>query len=114
MSEQTLIRALEKIKVIVDEALGSKSKPVRRAKVEKKGGAESNSSSALPDHIIGLHDNGFMKQPKTALEVHTKLQSTYHCDSNRVAVALLRLHKKRALRKTSKTAGKRKQVAYVW
>jgi predicted transcriptional regulator len=58
--------------------------------------------------------SGFFKQPKTVVEVHEKLQSSYHCEVNRVSMALLRLHKKRALRKTSKTVGKRKQVAYVW
>ena len=55
-----------------------------------------------------------MKQPKTGDEVHAKLQPSYHCDVNRVKVAMLRLHKRRSLRKTSKTVGNRKKVAYVW
>jgi hypothetical protein len=72
-------------------------------------------TAARPDHIVSLREAGFFKEPKTAVEVHAKLQSSYHCDVNRVAVALLRVHKnKRALRKTSKIVGKRKQVAYVW
>jgi len=70
--------------------------------------------SALPAHISKLRDHGFFKSPKTAVEVRGKLQPTYHCDLDRVSMALLRLHKRRSLRKTTKLVGKRKQIAYVW
>ncbi len=113
MSDETLVAALEKIRAIIDEALAHRTRRVRTQKPEGKGNPKSKTSSALPNHIISLRDSGFLKQPKTADEVHAKLQPTYHCEPNRVAVALLRLHKKRALRKTSKTVGKRKLVAYV-
>jgi hypothetical protein len=69
---------------------------------------------ALPAHIIKLKDQGFFRTPKTGTEVREKLQPAYHCDADRVAMALLRLHKRKQLRKTTKRAGAKKQVAYVW
>jgi hypothetical protein len=114
MSEEALIGVLEKIRAIIDEALTRETRPARKAKRRKGGDHDSKVSSTLPNYILGLRDSGFFKQPKTVVEVHEKLQSSYHCEVNRVSMALLRLHKKRALRKTSKTVGKRKQVAYVW
>jgi hypothetical protein len=116
MTEQRLIEALEEIKTIIDQALNDKP---RRARAHTKESKTKSSPSkkeraGLPEHILKLRDAGFMKQPKTANEVHEKLQSSYHCDVNRVAMALLRLRKRGLLRKASKVSGKRKQVAYVW
>ncbi len=113
MTDQALIDALKKIRVIIDQALTHKSSRARASKPEATA-SRSAASSKLPDHILGLRDSGFMKQPKTGDEVHAKLQPSYHCDVNRVEVAMLRLHKRRLLRKTSKTVGNRKKVAYVW
>lgn len=113
MSEQVLVDALERIRTIINQVLASKPRRPRSAKPEGKA-SKAKTSSTLPDHILSLRDSGFLKQPKTRDEIHAKLQSSYHCAENRVAVALLRLHKKRLLRKTSKTVGKRKHVAYVW
>ena len=114
MSEQTFIRVLEQIRTIIDDALGSGSRPAKKAaRREKAKPVSAKSASALPDHILVLKQSGFFKQPRTAVEDHEKLQSHYPCELNRVAVALLRLHKKRAVRKTSKTVGERKQIAYV-
>jgi hypothetical protein len=48
------------------------------------------------------------------VDVREKLQPTYHCDVDRVAMALLRLHKRKQLRKTKKAVGKKRLIAYVW
>lgn len=113
MTDQALVDALERIRTIIDQALAHKPRRAQSTKSETPT-AMSKKSSKLPDHILSLRDAGFMKQPKTGDEVHAKLQPIYHCDQNRVEVAMLRLHKKRLLRKTSKTVGKRNKVAYVW
>lgn len=68
----------------------------------------------LSDHILELRDKGFFAQPKTAEETHAKLQVTYHCELNRVEVALLRLSKRKQLRRASKLVGKKKYQAYAW
>lgn len=83
----------------------SSQKPTKQKVVKDK--------KSLPDHIIGLRDKGFFTQPKTADEVHKKLQSIYHCEPNRVSVALVRLGGK-SLRKASKKIGGKKYKAYVW
>jgi hypothetical protein len=69
--------------------------------------------AALPDHILKLRDSGFFDSPKTTGEVHERLQSKYPCEPDRVAMALLRLQRRRELRKSSKANGGKKQVAYV-
>jgi hypothetical protein len=68
---------------------------------------------ALPKRIIELRNSGFFSVPRTAREVHESLRSTYPCEVDRVAMALLRL-KKKELRKASKVVDGKKQVAYVW
>jgi hypothetical protein len=113
MTDQALVDALKKIRAIIDQALTHKPGRARASKPEAKA-PRAAASSKLPDHILGLRDSGFMKQPKTGDEVHAKLQPSYHCDVNRVEGAMLRLHKRRLLRKTSKIVGNRKKVAYVW
>ena len=52
--------------------------------------------------------------PRTAREVQEKLQPSYPCDVDRIAMALLRLNERKELRKASKVVDGRKQVAYVW
>lgn len=74
----------------------------------------SSRNNSLTNHIVALRDASFFKQPKTAPEVHAKLQQNYPCEPNRVAVALFRLHKNKGLRITSKKIGKKKLQAYVW
>jgi hypothetical protein len=114
MTEAVLIESLRKIRDLVDEALaGVSSKPSRKPRSRAPASDNKQPTDGLPGHISRLRDEGFFKQPQTAAEVHAKLQSSYHCDLNRVAVALLRLFKKRVLRKTSKTVGGKPQVAYV-
>ncbi len=73
-----------------------------------------SSKQSLSDHIIELRDDGFFSQPKTAEETHTKFSGKYHCELDRVAMALLRLAKRKELRKASKTANNKKYKAYVW
>lgn len=80
----------------------------------KKGEVVTGSGTRLPKHILALREKDFFKQPKTSSEVHAKLRPSYPCDLNRVAVALVRLHKRRMLRKTSKLVDKKRLTAYVW
>lgn len=97
---------------------------LRLRRLEAAAGLESKSGKApsqkpssartLPDHIIALRDSHFFSAPRTAEEVHKKLQATYHCEPNRVAVALSRLASKKRLRKASRRAGGRSYKAYVW
>jgi len=69
---------------------------------------------SLPDHILDLRQEGYFSIPRTGQETHQKLCERYHCERNRVDVALLRFAEKRQIRKASKAGDKRKQVAYVW
>lgn len=73
-----------------------------------------NDKHKLSDHIMVLRDKGFFVQPKTAEETHKKLQESYHCELNRVAVALLRLSKRKQLRRASKIIEKKSYQAYAW
>jgi hypothetical protein len=68
----------------------------------------------LTEHMIEFRKKGFFAQPKTAEETHAKLQQSYHCDPNRVAVALFRLSKRRQLRRATKVVNKKEYQAYVW
>jgi hypothetical protein len=112
ISERALISALRQIKDLAEEALNDRHSG--RSRTMTKPSARPTSGGSLPDHLLRQRDRGFFKEPKTAAEVHTKLKSDYHCDINRVAVALLRLHKRKQLRRTSKTVGGKKQTAFVW
>jgi len=69
---------------------------------------------SLPDRIIDLRDKSFFSQPKTAEDVHKKLQDTYHCELNRVSMALLRLAKRKQLRRATKKVQGRLHQAYAW
>jgi len=115
MNIARLVDALQQIKALADAALQGKAisrkRPAPRvpAKPTKSGGANT-----LTDHILRLKDGGFFRQAKTAKEVHTKLQSQYVCELNRVMMALLRLQRRKLLRKATKMEGKKKQTAYVW
>jgi len=76
--------------------------------------AASKGKRRLTDHIIEFREKGFFAQAKTAEETHAKLQKSYHCDLNRVAVALFRLSKRRQLRRATKVVDKKEYQAYVW
>lgn len=102
---QDIVRRVEKLE---KEVLKSRNLK------EKKLAVKTGTNNSLGDRIIALRDSGFFKQPKTGQEVHAKLQSSYACEYDRVAMALLRLLKRKLLRVTSKNVGKKKLKAYVW
>src|SRR5260370_41807817 len=91
-------------------------KPVRPGGVREIGPLPVGNidPKGLPAHILALRENGFFREPRTAGEVHTKLSETYHCLSNRVQMALLRMQRKRELRKATKRIGDEDCAAYVW
>ena len=86
------------------EALVGKRKPAASPKKQKN----------LTDHILDIRNRGYFSRPKTAPEVHKELQSIYHCEPDRVVMALLRLATRKELRRATKKLGERKYKAYVW
>lgn len=113
MSDKNLIAALQQIRAIVDETLGT-ARTAKPARTKSPRVKTADAPMGLPQHILKLRDAGFFREPRTAAEVHAKLQASYHCAADRVVMALLRLKNARNLRKTSKTVGKKKLIAYVW
>jgi len=93
---------------------GPASKLAESRKRRKSEAQETDSRPGLPGQILSLRDKGCFAEPKVALEVQAELQPTYHCELNRVRMALLRLQRGKELRKTSRTVDGRAQVAYVW
>lgn len=81
---------------------------------QRKSIATPKGKQKLTDHITELRAKGFFAQPKTASETHNKLKGTYHCELDRVAMALLRLAKRRKLRRATRVIDKKKYQAYVW
>lgn len=115
MNCDELTSVLQQIRELADKALrvgGRESKS--RAQKKPVATAAPSSPGSLPDHILHLRDTGFFRQPKTIDEVHVKLQSAYHCERDRVSMALLRLLKRKKLRKAFKMVNEEKQTAYVW
>jgi hypothetical protein len=104
VSEKELLTRIERL----EEAVFGSMRPK-----EVTAGPKSVQTMALPDHILKLRDTGFFNSAKTSSEVHARLQTKYPCEPDRVAMALLRLQRRRELRKASKVTGGRKQVAYV-
>jgi|SRR6267142_5335385 len=98
---------LKRIERLEEAVFGSRQPTEVKARPRKAEGM------ALPDHILKLRDTGFFDSAKTSSEVHARLQTKYPCEPDRVAMALLRLQRRRELRKASKATGGRKQVAYV-
>lgn len=80
---------------------------------DKKSDPKEDGIKSLPDLILELKERGFFKQSKTVKEVYEKIKNIYPCDLNRVAVALVRLHKSRKIRKASKVIGDKKIIAYA-
>jgi hypothetical protein len=107
-----LVEALRQIKAIVDGALAGKTSTpgVKLSKLLRS----SVRRESLPDHILELREGKFFAQPKTFNEVHSKLEATYPCDTDRVKVACMRLQRRKELRKTTKLVGSKSKVAYVW
>ena len=103
-SERQILNRIERLEEAVFGAEGRR---------EVKAGPRRAQGTALPDHILRLRDTGFFDSAKTSSEVHARLQTKYPCEPDRVAMALLRLQRRRELRKASKVTEGRKQVAYV-
>lgn len=116
MSTEKLLAALQQIKSLADDALQNAGGLTARKKQAPRTStaAEARSRNVLPAQLLQLRDKGFFHPPKTAVETHTKLQESYHCELNRVVTALLRLRRRKQLRKASKLVGKKRQLAYVW
>jgi hypothetical protein len=104
-SENQILNRIERL----EEAVFGSAQPK-----EVKAGPRRAQGMALPDHILKLRDTGFFDSSKTSSEVHARLKTKYPCEPDRVAMALLRLQRRRELRKASKITEGRKQVAYVW
>jgi hypothetical protein len=116
MRRDKLLSLLNQIKALTDASLkelGSANSGQRAATSGMSKGPRISPDS-LPTWILKLRSDGYFGQPRIPREVHEKLQSHYRCDVKRVGVALLRLQKGKELRKTSKLANGKKQVAYVW
>ena len=116
MADTKLVATIKELQVLVAAALtlaeGGRSS--RKGHLKSTVVREKSSRKALTEHILELRDAKFFKQPRTANDVHTKLQNSYPCALDRVAMSLLRLGRRRHLRKATKMTGKKKQVAYVW
>ena len=108
MNDASLKHILRRLERLEQAVFGDRSakKPIKQPGRSR--------DAALPAHVGKLRSQGFFTTPRTAVEVREKLQPTYHCDLDRVAMALLRLHKRKQLRKTKKLVGKKKLIAYVW
>lgn len=86
----------------------------KRSDTKRKAQKIDSAPAHLTDHIFALRERKYFAQPRTADETHKKLQGTYHCEMNRVSMALLRLAKRKQLRRATKTNGDKKYQAYVW
>ena len=84
-----------------------------RAEKNKQPPAAQHSGT-LPARILELRESGFFNPARSPGEVHNRLSPKYPCELDRVVVALLRLQRRRALRRTSKVVNGKKLGAYVW
>lgn len=115
MNTAKLIQALNQIQALVADCLKEFTPQQPRGKhIKAHVDDRVSPANSLPAVMLRQRDRGFFKQAKTSAEVHADLKPIYDCDPNRVAVALVRLTKRKQLRKTSKQVGETKQVAYVW
>lgn len=106
-----LLNVLQQIRNLANSVLKeNKQEPI----LQKKKRTRNSAKKTLVDHLIEIRDAGFFKQAKTVGEVHSKIETIYQCERNRVAVALLRLLKRKELRKASKIVDGEKEIAYVW
>ncbi len=112
--EAELLESLERIREIVDAALVGNKRRTVKEKPAARNARAVKAQDGLQAIILRLRDAGKLRPPKTGTEVHHELQDEYPCAVDRVAMALLRLHKKKQLRKTSKKVGNRTSIAYTW
>lgn len=71
-------------------------------------------SDSLTNLILALRDDGFFRQPKSNLDVHSEASKSYPCVRTRVSVALIRLAKRRELRRAETVKNGKRVVAYAW
>ena len=72
------------------------------------------SRGGLTQRILELVDDAFLKSPKSSREIRAELQRHgHHYSENTVAMALLRLVRKRVLRRVPKSKGKNPIYGYV-
>lgn len=118
MNRTKIIATVQQIKSLVDALLREldASHPIQITKGSGKTNKAPRNApkNSLPGLILAHRDHGFFAKPKTAAQVHDQIKSTYHCDLNRVAVALIRLQKRKQLRKTSRLVNGKVQNAYAW
>lgn len=93
---------------------GSTDLSPQKTSTPLKQSTEQGKAKKLPDHILDLREAGFFAEPRTCGEVHSALHDKYHCQADRVQMALLRLQRRKHLRKTKKVTEGREQVAYAW
>jgi len=109
---------MEKIDEIIrrlDEHDGRISKLENKEPKNKGKALVKPNKDSLPNKIISLRDEDFFKPPKIVEEINKELSSKgYHCESNRVSMALIRLAKKGELRKATKIVSDKSQKAYAW
>lgn len=106
--EKKLKAASELIHEALRELGASPTNPIART------ASSSSAAISLPEHILALRDDGFLRTPRTVQEIHVELKDGYPCEYDRVRVALIRLLKKKEVRKTSKEVEGEKVIAYVW
>jgi hypothetical protein len=116
MNRAKVVSSLRQIQVLVDDCLREAGEPdVASSRTRKSSGATAKvSRNTLPKRILELRTKEFFKVPRTAREAQEKLQSSYPCEVDRIAMALLRLNERKELRKASKVVDGKKQVAYAW
>jgi transcription initiation factor IIE alpha subunit len=115
MIREDLVACLTQIQALAGECLAelqnwdrTSDKAAERVRIKKP-----ISRRTLPKRILELRNGGFFSVPRTAREVQENLHSSYPCEVDRIAMALLRL-KRKELRKASKIIDGKRQVAYVW
>jgi hypothetical protein len=115
VSRDRLVACLTQIQTLAEECLaelqnsaGGSDQAAERVPIKR-----SISRRTLPQRILELRNGGFFSVARTAREVQESLRSSYPCEVDRVAMALLRL-KRKELRKASKIIDGKRQVAYVW
>ncbi len=112
MNLEKIVASLQQIKTLANDCLAEIGGPGRDRSAPKQT-TKGPRGKTLRGHILRLREDGFFKQARTANDVRVRLQPVYPCDFDRVAMAFLRLQRRRKLRKTSKVVGKKKQIAYV-
>ncbi len=118
MTREELVASLQQIHALTGQCLAGLRTSANPALPSSPGrhaqGASAPSRTTLPMRILDLREEGFFAVPRTAREVQERLSTSYPCELDRVAMALLRLIRRKELRKASKSVDGKKQVAYVW